>query len=50
MYEAELAQVFAFMANGNTDAAARLLALLNAELDALEEQLEPEIQVHAVSH
>jgi hypothetical protein len=50
MFETELHQVAAFMANHNPDAAAQLLDLLNAELDALEQQLEPEIQVHAVSH
>ena len=48
MFEAEMNQVFSFLSNGNLDAAAQLLDLLNQELDALEDELEP--QVHSVSH
>ena len=50
MFETELHQVAAFMANQNLDAAAQLLALLNAELDALEDELEPQPQPCLMSH
>ena len=50
MFEAEMNQVAAFMANHNPDAAAQLLALLNAELDAIEAELEDQLEPQSVSH
>ena len=43
-------QVAAFMLNGNLDAAAKLLALINQELDAIEAELEDQLEPQSVSH
>jgi hypothetical protein len=40
VFEIEMNQVASLILNGNLDAAAKLLALVNAELDAIEAELE----------
>ena len=50
MFQDELRQAAAFLRNGNTGAAAQLLALLNADLDALEDELSDQLEPQPVSH